>query len=54
MKIEFNGMIKEAIFLGHEGEYIPNDINIAYGIDTNFLYGCGVSIVSILIQNPDK
>ncbi|MDT0135561.1 glycosyltransferase [Providencia huaxiensis] len=54
MKIEFNGMIKEAIFLGHEGEYIPNDINIAYGIDTNFLYGCGISIVSILTQNPDK
>lgn len=54
MKIEFNGMIKEAIYLGHEGEYVPNDINVAYGIDSNFLYGCGISIVSILIQNPDE
>ncbi|MEX0425247.1 lipopolysaccharide 3-alpha-galactosyltransferase [Providencia rettgeri] len=54
MKIEFNGMIKEEIFLGHEGECTPNGINVAYGIDTNFLYGCGVSIVSILIQNPDN
>lgn len=54
MKIEFNGMIKETIFLGLEDEYTTNSINVAYGIDTNFLYGCGISIVSILIQNPDK
>lgn len=26
--------------------------NIAYGIDKNFLFGCGVSIASILIANP--
>lgn len=27
--------------------------NIAYGIDKNFLFGCGVSIASILIANPN-
>lgn len=27
--------------------------NIAYGIDKNFLFGCGVSIASILIANPE-
>lgn len=27
-------------------------LNIAYGIDKNFLFGCGVSITSILIANP--
>lgn len=26
--------------------------NIAYGIDKNFLFGCGVSIASILLANP--
>ena len=28
--------------------------NIAYGIDKNFLYGCGISIASILLNNKDK
>lgn len=28
--------------------------NIAYGIDKNFLYGCGISIASILLSNQDK
>lgn len=54
MKIEFNGMIKETIFIGAVDEGVSNGVNVAYGIDTNFLYGCAVSIVSILIQNPDK
>ena len=27
--------------------------NIAYGIDENFLFGCGVSIASVLISNPE-
>ncbi|EFB0349405.1 lipopolysaccharide 1,3-galactosyltransferase, partial [Salmonella enterica subsp. enterica serovar Heidelberg] len=26
--------------------------NIAYGIDKNFLFGCGVSIASVLLANP--
>ncbi|ENA2737034.1 lipopolysaccharide 1,3-galactosyltransferase, partial [Salmonella enterica] len=28
--------------------------NIAYGIDKNFLFGCGVSIASVLLANPEK
>lgn len=28
--------------------------NIAYGIDKNFLFGCGISIASILLNNQDK
>ncbi|ECG8591181.1 lipopolysaccharide 3-alpha-galactosyltransferase [Salmonella enterica subsp. salamae] len=31
-----------------------NKFNIAYGIDKNFLFGCGVSIASILLANPEK
>ncbi|MGG4664965.1 glycosyltransferase [Providencia vermicola] len=54
MKIELNGMIKETIFIGTVDEGVSNGVNVAYGIDTNFLYGCGVSIVSILIQNPGE
>ena len=28
--------------------------DIAYGIDKNFLYGCGISIASILFANRDS
>ncbi len=28
--------------------------NIAYGIDKNFLFGCGVSIASVLLANPER
>ncbi|EEE1545313.1 lipopolysaccharide 3-alpha-galactosyltransferase, partial [Salmonella enterica] len=31
-----------------------NKFNIAYGIDKNFLFGCGVSIASVLLANPEK
>lgn len=29
-------------------------LNIAYGIDKNFLYGCGISIASILLHNKES
>lgn len=31
-----------------------NAFHIAYGIDRNFLLGCGVSIASVLITNPNR
>ncbi|MGG4609654.1 glycosyltransferase [Providencia sp. Me31A] len=30
-----------------------NEFNIAYGADKNFLFGTGVSIASVLLNNPD-
>ncbi|PWC19851.1 lipopolysaccharide 3-alpha-galactosyltransferase [Brenneria roseae subsp. roseae] len=30
------------------------DLNIAFGTDKNFLYGCAISIASILLYNKDK
>ncbi|MGQ7158914.1 glycosyltransferase, partial [Escherichia coli] len=29
------------------------ELNVSYGIDKNFLYGAGVSISSVLINNSD-
>lgn len=29
------------------------ELNISYGIDKNFLYGAGVSISSVILNNPD-
>ncbi|HCH7934541.1 MULTISPECIES: glycosyltransferase [Providencia] len=54
MNIEFDRMIKNKISIGYIDEDEYNAIHVAYGIDNNFLYGCGVSIVSLLINNLDK
>lgn len=45
-------MIKETIVF-NEGQPAPvvSPFHIAYGIDKNFLFGCGVSIASILLHN---
>ncbi|SUI18425.1 lipopolysaccharide 1,3-galactosyltransferase [Salmonella enterica subsp. salamae] len=31
-----------------------NKFNISYGIDKNFLFGCGVSIASVLLANQRR
>lgn len=47
-----SNIIKEVIIIGTANS--NNDtLHIAYGIDKNFFLGCGVSISSILITNPD-
>lgn len=43
--------IKDYNYLSDAG---ISTFNIAYGIDKNFLYGCGISIASILLNNKDK
>lgn len=45
-------MIKETIIF-NKGQPLSTDspFHIAYGIDKNFLFGCGVSIASILLHN---
>ncbi|WP_342323049.1 lipopolysaccharide 3-alpha-galactosyltransferase [Kosakonia sp. BYX6] len=49
---------KDVILSIKDYNYLPDTnvkaFNIAYGIDKNFLYGCGISIASILLTNDDK
>ena len=49
---------KEVILSVKDYNYLEkpdvNVFNIAYGIDKNFLYGCGISIASILLTNKNK
>lgn len=49
-----NEFIKEIYSFGVENEKnnYP-ELNISYGIDKNFLYGAGVSISSVLLNNQD-
>lgn len=37
---------------GQELRYIDSDFHIIYGADEGFLYGTGISIVSVVINNP--
>lgn len=53
MAIEFDNMIKQVISVGTSDVDISSYFHVAYGIDQNFLYGCGVSIVSLLIHNKN-
>lgn len=53
MIVEFDKMIKRVISLGVSDSDISSYFHVAYGIDQNFLYGCGVSITSLLIHNQN-
>ncbi|OAT51454.1 glycosyltransferase [Providencia heimbachae] len=53
MAIDFDSMIKKTIPLGSVNMDDASCIHVAYGIDLNFLYGCGVSVVSLLVHNPE-
>jgi len=45
-------VIQQIIDYDHTGHSNKENFNVAYGIDKNFLFGCGVSIASIRIANP--
>ncbi|MEH0873202.1 lipopolysaccharide 3-alpha-galactosyltransferase [Pectobacterium cacticida] len=47
-------VISDTFSLNHDSTLnIDNSFNIAYGIDKNFIFGCGISIASILLHNKD-
>ncbi|VFS56020.1 Lipopolysaccharide 1,2-glucosyltransferase [Leminorella grimontii] len=45
-------VIRTVMDFNHSEGGSENAFNIAYGIDKNFLFGCGVSIASVLLSNP--
>lgn len=53
MNIDFNKVILQKIEFDYSGPAKAKKINIAYGIDRNFLFGAGISITSVLINNRD-
>ncbi|HBD0125477.1 TPA: lipopolysaccharide 1,2-glucosyltransferase, partial [Escherichia coli] len=49
-----NEFIKERFsYLADNKKENAPELNVSYGIDKNFLYGAGVSISSVLINNSD-
>jgi len=53
MNIDFDKVILQKIEFDYSGLAKAKKINIAYGIDRNFLFGAGISITSVLINNRD-
>lgn len=45
-------IILSAFEFNHQRANADDVLNIAFGIDKNFLFGCGVAISSILLSNP--
>ena len=47
-------MINRTIIFDERPEAsVASSFHVAYGIDQNFLFGCGVSITSVLLHNND-
>ncbi|RYH97055.1 hypothetical protein EVY45_17010 [Escherichia coli] len=44
---------KTIIFDERPAASVASSFHVAYGIDKNFLFGCGVSITSVLLHNND-
>lgn len=45
---------KTVAFDFSDARYAEKPLHICYGIDQNFLFGCGISIASILLNNTDS
>lgn len=52
MYLNTASIIKKKITIGINNKENTNTLNIAYGIDKNFILGCAISITSILANNP--
>jgi len=53
MNIDFHKVILQKIEFDYSGPAKAKKINITYGIDRNFLFGAGISMTSVLINNTD-
>lgn len=53
MNIDFHKVILKNIAFDYSGQEKAKKMNIAYGIDRNFLLGAGISMTSVLINNTD-
>ena len=54
MCLNDNRFILSQIDYNYSGYDETECFNVCYGLDKNFLFGCGVSIASILINNPQE
>lgn len=48
---QYNKVIKNSVDFNYNEDQTENPLVICYGIDKNFIYGCAISISSILLNN---
>lgn len=53
MNIDFQKIITNTYIFGGFAQVKNKKLNIAYGVDRNFLFGAGISMTSVLINNTD-
>lgn len=53
MNIDFDNVILKKIDIGCASNTSSKTLNVAYGIDRNFLFGSGISMTSVLEHNSD-
>lgn len=53
MKIDFHKMITKKFIFDHSSNIQTKRLNISYGVDRNFLFGAGVSMTSVIVNNPE-
>ena len=53
MNIDFQQVIIQKHLIDSSTHEKNKKLNIAYGVDRNFLFGSGISMTSVLVNNPD-
>ncbi|WP_196209584.1 glycosyltransferase [Citrobacter sp. Res13-Sevr-PEB04-36] len=53
MNIDFQKVIIQKHVIDSSTHEKSKQLNIAYGVDRNFLFGSGISMTSVLVNNPD-
>ncbi|XTD38481.1 glycosyltransferase family 8 protein [Citrobacter murliniae] len=53
MNIDFQKVIIQKHVIDSSTHDKDKKLNIAYGVDRNFLFGSGISMTSVLVNNPD-
>lgn len=53
MELDFDKVVLKKIIFDHSDHAKDKKLNIAYGVDRNFLFGSGISMTSVLVNNPD-
>lgn len=53
MNIDFENVIIQKKVIDNATHQKSKKLNIAYGVDRNFLFGSGISMTSVLVNNPD-
>lgn len=53
MNIDFQKLIIQKHVIDSSSHDKSKKLSVAYGVDRNFLFGSGISMTSVLVNNPD-